>query len=499
MSASAPTAASAAAPTWRDGGTNILVLDGHEGNLRLIHAWLEEARIQHAQVSDGQNAFALANGTKYSLIFVDVDTVWDSGPTDGFLTASAIRSQSGVNATTPLVAMSCKASTIQQQCGQTGFSHIISKPLNRNEIFTAIEAWNKQEIIKPKVTDPVDLPDLQLDLDNFTPEMIDASLFDVRPPKVLVVDDCHLTQHVICTLLKQLTDDVSQAFDGSQAIDMCQAKAFDIIYMDIHLPNVSGVQATQQIRTSVLNAYTPIIAFTSRGTTSDYVKLGFNDLLQKPFTVPALKEQFELWTTFRAPATPTTTAPLASASASIQRSPLASATQMQFPGVSGFPGLDSSKGLSSPSGVQQPQQAALMSLFQNPMQANGVQPPQTVTSGMAPQPKRAAQVLPTSTFPAPTEDKRTWLQKKKPKNSLGHTEKEKKRRADIVDSCNRFRQIVPSIKDADKAKAFRTSVEYMKFLQSKFSAEDLAKFDQEFEQLIGEKDGDGTKPAGQGE
>lgn len=39
---------------------------------------------------------------------------------------------------------------------------------------------------------------------------------------MLVVEDCSLTQHVICTLLKELTNSVTQAFDGEQALQMCE-------------------------------------------------------------------------------------------------------------------------------------------------------------------------------------------------------------------------------------------------------------------------------------
>ena len=57
-----------------------------------------------------------------------------------------------------------------------------------------------------------------------------------------------------------------QAFDGEQAITLCSQHHYDIIYMDIHMPNIGGLQATYHIRNSSnMNTYTPIIAFTSSG------------------------------------------------------------------------------------------------------------------------------------------------------------------------------------------------------------------------------------------
>eukprot|EP00730_Choanoeca_flexa_P002383 TRINITY_DN11029_c0_g1_i4.p1 TRINITY_DN11029_c0_g1~~TRINITY_DN11029_c0_g1_i4.p1 ORF type:complete len:193 (+),score=39.11 TRINITY_DN11029_c0_g1_i4:626-1204(+) len=99
---------------------------------------------------------------------------------------------------------------------------------------------------------------------------------------------------------------------------------------------------------------------------------------------------------------------------------------------------------------------------------------------------------------------RSKWNKKKGKNSLGHTEKEKQRRlsftqtqkhshlymhvtpasfifrADIVNSCNNFRGLIPVFRDADKATVFRTSVDYLNFLRSKFTAEQLQQLDSEF-------------------
>lgn len=78
---------------------------------------------------------------------------------------------------------------------------------------------------------------------------------------------------------------------------------------------------------------------------------------------------------------------------------------------------------------------------------------------------------------------RTWP-KKKSKNSSGHTEKEKQRRANIVASCNSFRTLVPATKDADKATVFRIAVEYVQFLKSRIPADALANYDQEFADVM---------------
>eukprot|EP00043_Microstomoeca_roanoka_P015795 m.158538 g.158538 ORF g.158538 m.158538 type:complete len:810 (-) comp16334_c4_seq3:369-2798(-) len=74
--------------------------------------------------------------------------------------------------------------------------------------------------------------------------------------------------------------------------------------------------------------------------------------------------------------------------------------------------------------------------------------------------------------------------KKKVKAVMPHTEKEKLRRANIVASCNNFRLLVPTIKEADKAAVFRTAVEYMTFIKSRIPQDALARLDQEFVEML---------------
>ena len=98
------------------------------------------------------------------------------------------------------------------------------------------------------------------------PDFLTQPMPQPKTARVLVVEDCSLTQHVITSLLKELTANVEQAFDGAQAILSCNTTTFDVIFMDIHMPKVNGLEATHHIRsTSNRNAITPIIAFTSTG------------------------------------------------------------------------------------------------------------------------------------------------------------------------------------------------------------------------------------------
>eukprot|EP00053_Salpingoeca_punica_P019955 m.205112 g.205112 ORF g.205112 m.205112 type:complete len:114 (-) comp17754_c5_seq4:160-501(-) len=80
-------------------------------------------------------------------------------------------------------------------------------------------------------------------------------------------------------------------------------------------------------------------------------------------------------------------------------------------------------------------------------------------------------------------EKRTATGPFKKKPSMGHTAKEKLRRANIVHSCNAFRDLVPCVRDKDKAACFRISVEYVKFLRNRMPREMLQELDREFENI----------------
>ena len=91
------------------------------------------------------------------------------------------------------------------------------------------------------------------------PDFIISGLVRPRTARVLVVEDCTLTQHVMVGLLSKMTSNVTQAFDGEQAVDMCQREQFDLILMDLAMPKLNGLEATRHIRSASKNMYVPIV------------------------------------------------------------------------------------------------------------------------------------------------------------------------------------------------------------------------------------------------
>ena len=106
----------------------------------------------------------------------------------------------------------------------------------------------------------------------------------VKNIKVLVVEDIVLNQLLMKTLLDDFGFEFDIAGNGKIAIEKLQNKPFDVILMDLQMPEMNGFDATRYIRNK-LNSKIPIIALTADVTTVDLEKckaVGMNDYISKP-------------------------------------------------------------------------------------------------------------------------------------------------------------------------------------------------------------------------
>ncbi len=107
---------------------------------------------------------------------------------------------------------------------------------------------------------------------------------EIKNIKVLVVEDIALNQLLMKTLLDDFGFDRDIASNGKIAIEKLKIKDYDIILMDLQMPEMNGFEATTYIR-DILNSKIPIIALTADVTTVDLEKckaVGMNDYIAKP-------------------------------------------------------------------------------------------------------------------------------------------------------------------------------------------------------------------------
>jgi two-component system CheB/CheR fusion protein len=107
---------------------------------------------------------------------------------------------------------------------------------------------------------------------------------EIKNIKVLVVEDIALNQLLMKTLLDDFGFEQDMAGNGKIAIEKLQTNEYDIILMDLQMPEMNGFEATEYIR-DTMNSKIPIIALTADVTTVDLAKckaVGMNDYIAKP-------------------------------------------------------------------------------------------------------------------------------------------------------------------------------------------------------------------------
>lgn len=109
--------------------------------------------------------------------------------------------------------------------------------------------------------------------------------------KILVAEDNPSNQKLITILLRKIGLEVTIAEDGQKAVEKCDAETFDIILMDMQMPNMNGYEATHQLRSQGVT--TPIIAVTANAMMGDEEKCleaGCNGYISKPIDRNKLTE-----------------------------------------------------------------------------------------------------------------------------------------------------------------------------------------------------------------
>jgi signal transduction histidine kinase len=113
-----------------------------------------------------------------------------------------------------------------------------------------------------------------------------------RPMRVLVVDDHDINRRAIQLILQPLGCDIATAADGMAALKICEQTAFDLIFMDVRMPELDGRETTRRIRAgNGPNADVPVIAVTADTSAEDIAACtaaGMTYFVPKPITPPML-------------------------------------------------------------------------------------------------------------------------------------------------------------------------------------------------------------------
>lgn len=113
--------------------------------------------------------------------------------------------------------------------------------------------------------------------------------------KILIVDDNKINLKVLRKILVHFDVSVTQANSGKEAVELCQDNRFDLIFMDIQMPEMDGLEATSQIKQNLDNDAT-VIAITANvldETKNKCLEVGMKDVLFKPICIDDIRTAFE--------------------------------------------------------------------------------------------------------------------------------------------------------------------------------------------------------------
>jgi len=133
----------------------------------------------------------------------------------------------------------------------------------------------------------------------FVQEMAEAQLQrKYSGARILLAEDEPISQEVSRELLEEVGLVVDLAEDGARAVALARLASYDLILMDMQMPKMNGIEATQAIRADSSNMDTPILAMTANAFHEDRLAClaaGMNDHISKPVVPEVLFETLLKW------------------------------------------------------------------------------------------------------------------------------------------------------------------------------------------------------------
>ena len=133
---------------------------------------------------------------------------------------------------------------------------------------------------------------------SLTEELIKPNTYRYRPLNILLAEDNKMNQLIAGKTFKKIGHDIDIADNGRIAIEMFEHKSYDLIFMDIQMPEMDGLQAADYLLHKYPTTCPPIIAMTANVLSEDEEKCrlaGMRDFISKPFTIERLEKVVNKW------------------------------------------------------------------------------------------------------------------------------------------------------------------------------------------------------------
>lgn len=182
-----------------------------------------------------------------------------------------------------LVLASANEEDISYRLLEQGAKHYLSKPIRSTQLYQALVA-----MLRPDAAPPVKAD---------APLMLGSVRATIR---ILAVDDNAANLKLIVTLLESLGLLVDGVASGEEALNAVQQAQYDLVFMDIQMPGMDGIQATRRIRQlEPAHVRVPIVALTAHALPEERQKMldsGMDDYLTKPVDEDQLQRTLFKWT-----------------------------------------------------------------------------------------------------------------------------------------------------------------------------------------------------------
>ena len=258
-------------------GKKILVVDDNTTNRAILKNQLENWQLVPVMSGSGAEALnILATETGFSLVLTDFHMPFMNGLE---LSAQVARRQPEL----PIILLSSAGYGIEKEARKL-FIDVLDKPL-------------KQHVLAKSIVSALDYTKSSHDEVQQTNETIPGD-FSVRcPMEILIAEDNLFNQQVIIGILEMMGYIADLAENGEEAIKMTSSKQYDLILMDMQMPVMGGIEATEKIRRSA-GRQPVIIAMTANVLQEDKEaceKAGMDDYIGKPFDFDELIDKLDKW------------------------------------------------------------------------------------------------------------------------------------------------------------------------------------------------------------
>jgi two-component system sensor histidine kinase/response regulator len=319
-------------------GRRVLVVDDNDSARAVLCDALDSLGLTVDSEASGLDAIdAVARAEREAKPFEIVLLDLQMPHLDGLETGRRIRAQARGQIPHLMLVTGLGREEVLQQAHRERFDAVMVKPINASILLDnlmLVMTGSKSRLAVP------DLPGLMEDRPDPT------ALLPLRGARVLLVDDNEINQQIASELLRDAGLVVDICGDGEQAVQAVKARPYAIVLMDMHMPRMDGLTATQVIRTHHAIEALPIVAMTANVMQTDRQRcldVGMNDFLAKPIEPALLYQMVARWikpSLVRAPF-PATATPAAAAEPPADSARTAAALAQ----LRAIPGLDTAVGL----------------------------------------------------------------------------------------------------------------------------------------------------------